>query len=206
MTNNKISNLIKVASVLLLLSGVSVTPASANDESGIAFGVHAGYQGYSGVANLCETTARAAALEARQDVRYECDRAALMGGAHIRFRIAPEHSIVAAARISGDHELKFSSANTVTIPFSVTTGSVAYEYIASLAPDVDGFLKAGYHTSDWEVNHELLSEAATGRFSGFVLGGGFRYNENLILGYEYFDAGDELDGGHAIYAGVEFGL
>lgn len=203
MTNNKISNLIKAAAVLLLLSGVSVRPAAAND---IAFGVHAGYQGFTGVADLCETQARATALAATVNVNYECDRAALMGGVHIRLGMAPEHSIMIAARTSGDHELKFSSASTITIPFSVTTGSVAYEYITSLAPDVDGLLRVGYHTSDWEINHELLSEVATGRFSGFVLGGGFRYNENLILGYEYFDAGDELDGGHAIYAGVEFGL
>ena len=205
MTNNKILNLLKVAAVLLLLSGVSVRPAGANE--GIAFGVHAGYQGFTGVGSLCENTAKAIATAATTIVSFECDRATLMGGAHIRFRMAPEHSIVAAARISGDHELKFSSANTVTIPFSVTTGSAAYEYIAPIGgPDVEGFLKAGYHFSDWEINHEALNEDNTGGFNGFVLGGGFRYNETLILGYEYFDAGEELEGGHALYAGVEFGL
>ena len=205
MTNNKILSLLKAAAVLLLLFGVSVRPAAAND---VAFGVHAGYQGFSGVASLCENLAKEAVRGRNLTVRYECARAALMGGAHIRLRMAPEHSIMIAARTSGDHDLKFdfSPGSDVTIPFSVTTGSVAYEYIASLAPDVDGLIKVGYHTSDWEIEHELLSEAETGGFSGFVLGGGFRYNETIILGYEYFDAGDELEGGHALYAGVEFNL
>ncbi len=205
MTNNKILNLLKAAAVLLLLSGVSVRPSAAND--GIAFGVHAGYQGFSGVASLCENTAKALAMTLRTTVRYECDRATLMGGAHIRFQMAPQHSIVAAARISGDHELKFSTTNSVTIPFSVTTGSAAYEYIAPIGgPDVEGFLKAGYHFSDWEIDHEAINEGNTGDFNGFVLGAGLIYNETLIVGYEYFDAGDELEGGHALYAGVEFGL
>ena len=211
MTNNKILNLLKVAIVLLLLSGVSMRPAAANDELGIAFGAHAGLQGFSGVASLCERLARETVNAiGRGSVRYECETSAFVGGAHIRLRIAPQHSIVAAGRISGDYDLKFNfseGGREAVIPFSVTTGSVSYEYIAPLGgPDTEGFIKAGYHTSEWEISHPELTEGNTGDFNGFMLGAGLMYDQTFVLGYEYLQADADLEAGHVFYAGAEFSL
>ena len=201
MTNNKILNLLKVAAAFLLLSGTWAMPIAANgdEELGISIGVHAGRQSFD-VDVLC-----AKLQEEGSQTSHECYTAAWMGGMHIRFRIGEQHALVVTGRTSGEHEFKFTGrGGERTTPFSVTTGTAVYEYTLGKSGSEGFFIRAGYHISDWEITNSVGRGA--GDFSGAVLGAGFKYSENFILGYEYFDGGDDLDGGQVFYVGAELPL
>ena len=205
MTNNKISNLIKVVAVFVILCGASARPQAANggDTGDIAIGFTFGTQLFSGIRKSCEDL-----LEPRHIVKAVCDRAALAGGPHLRIGLAPHHSIIFSYRISGDYE--DTKTNTegaeFTERYSSSTGSLAYQIRVPLGEfDTEGFIKAGYHSTDFDVKDTSGDEFTVDR-DGVLFGVGVVYNEHLLLGYEYFDAGDRIEGGHVLYLGAEFSL
>ena len=190
MINNNISNMRRIVAALFLLwTGA----ANSEDGLGVAVGFQLGVHGFTGVSNLCL---------ANTLCTYE--NTALTAAPYLRLGLSPEHSVVAAYRHGDNQEVVQTRilAGTVAADFSVRTTSLAYEYRPPVGmPDLEAFLKVGYHNSKFHVPQADDSES----FSGILLGGGFVVDEQFIVGYEYFDA-DDLDGGHYIYLGVEFGL
>lgn len=201
MTNNKIMNLIKVAAVLLLLCGMVARPQAADsDDIGIAIGVTFGTQFFSGIENGCEESLS-------PGWGYVCDRAALVGSPYLRIEAAPHHSVIFAYRISGEYEQTYmhTSGREIRRPYSTSTGSLAYEYRAPFGGTgkEEAFIKAGYHFTEADLENPGPGDI-THEMDGVLLGVGVVYNETLLAGYEYFDAGEDFDNGHLFYLGVEF--
>ena len=203
MTNNKISNLIKVVAVFVLLCGASAMPRAADGDRDIAIGFTFGIQVLSEIRAACDSW-----LD-QEITGYVCDRAALAGGPYLRIGLAPHHSLMLAYRFSDEYEqtLKYSAGGVRTRPYSFLSPSIAYQYRLPLGGfDTEGFLKVGYHFTEFEWD-----DSAEGKYTddvdGVLLGGGLVYEENFVLGYEYsdFDAEGDING-HAFYMGAEFSL
>ena len=208
MTNNKTSNLIKVAVVFLLLCVTSVRSFAENGDDGldVALGFSLGMHHFAGTGDLCRNLQRETK---HSNCAYEWG--ALYISPYLRLGLAPRHSVIAAYQLGDDNELSLNNSicidNLLTIcpadrtaSFSVSSAVLAYEYRTLLGPDFEGFLKAGYHDSKFNRHGTTIG------INGIVLGAGGVYDKNILVGYEYMDAGDELKSGHAIYMGLEFGL
>ena len=200
MTNNKILNMRRVAVALLLLWAGA---ANGEDELKGAMGFQLGGHGFTNINYLCSGASLCT---------YE--RTAWTGAPYLRLKLSPHHSVLASYRVAGSQGVtpeRFRSIQNLdgttsfllvqeSASFYVKTTSLAYEYRHPLGmPDLGAFLKIGYHSSKLEQANDSDS------FGGILLGGGFVLNDLLIAGYEYFDAGD-LEHGHYLYLGVEFGL
>ena len=203
MINNKITNMRGIVAALLLLwTGV----ANGEDGPGVALGVQLGGHGFTNVSGLCSAS------------RCTYDRAAPTVAPYLRLELSPQQAVMVAYRHGGSQEVtqeRLTSApssiidgsNTLILvkevgSFSVSTTSLAYEHRLPLGmPDWEAFLKVGYHNSKFNVPQ--ANDSAS--FSGILFGGGFVLNELFVAGYEYFDA-DDLEHGHYLYLGVEFGL
>ena len=211
MINNKILNLLKVASILLLVCTVSVRSFAENGDDGldVAVGFKLGVQGFTGAGDLCGNL-----LRETKKIVCTYERTALYGAPYIRLGLAPRHSVMASYNIADNHDLELRgntctslddvscqlAARDRTTSFQVSSAVLAYEYRTLLGPDIEGFLKAGYHDSKLNRDAKMIG------INGIVLGAGFVYDENILVGYEYMDAGEELKSGHALYMGVELGL
>ena len=194
MINKKISNLIKVAAIFVLLCGASARPQAADDSGvGVAIGFTLGAQALTKTREVCE---------AERAQSYECDQAALSGGPYLRVELAQRHSLMLAYRLTDKYEYTFTtSRGTYTDSFSSASSSIAYQYRLPLgSSDTEGFLKAGYHFTDFEFDTETVD------LDGLLFGGGLVYKENFVLGYEFLNLDDSFRDGHAFYMGVEFGL
>ena len=201
MLNNNILNKRGVAVALILLWACV---ANGEDELEVALGVQLGAHGFTNVSHLCKA-----------NVRCTYKLAAPTLAPYLRLELSPQHSVIAAYRLGFNQKMEETNSTpittsqvttffTTTTPagFTVRTTSLAYEFRPPLGiPDWEAFLKIGYH------NSKLSAARAedSGSFGGILLGGGVVQNELLIAGYEYFDAGD-LEHGHYLYLGVEFGL
>ena len=197
MTNNKILNMRRVAVALLLLWAGA---ANGEDELKGAMGFQLGGHGFTNINYLCSGASLCT-----------YDRTAWAGAPYLRMKLSSHHSVLAAYRVGGSQEvtperlsIPTSGGSPIFIKesksFYVKTTSLAYEYRHPLEmSDLGAFLKIGYHSSKLEQANNSDS------FGGILLGGGFVLNDLLIAGYEYFDAGD-LEHGHYLYLGVEFGL
>lgn len=203
MTNNKIPNLIKVVAIVALLCGLSARPQAADDDIGVAIGFTFGMQFLTGVEDSCD-----AALEPGWG--YVCDRAALVGSPYLRIEAAPQHSAIFAYRISGDYEQTWThvSGRELRRPYSFSTSSLAYEYRAPFGGTgkEEAFIKVGYHSTKITGKDARGEGDVTEKRDGPLFGVGIVYDESLLGGYEYFDAGDDFEGAHLLYVGLELGL
>ena len=206
MTNNKISNLIKVVAVLALLCGLSARPQAAHGDDGhTAIGFTLGTQMMTKVREVCDEWLQ------RGGAGYVCDRAALVGGIHLRVGLDPHRSLMLGYRISDEYEQTFmyaSSRPPNTRPYSFQSRSIAYQHRFPLgASDTKGFLKVGFHFTEFEIDDNEVGEYTRNQ-DGVLLGAGLVYRENLIFGYEFSELEDNTNdtNGHAVYMGVEFTL
>ena len=197
MTNNNTLNMRGVAVALLLLWAGT---ANGEDELNAAMGLQLGGHGFTGLNHLCSES------------RCTYESTAWTAAPYLRLELSPQHSVIAAYRQGGSQEVTqggLVSFPTLTNPsnfvyiettasFSVRTTSLSYEHRLPLGmPDLEAFLKIGYH------NSKLSAAGESESFGGILLGGGAVLNDLLIAGYEYFDA-DDLEHGHYLYLGVEF--
>ena len=208
MTNQKTSNIIKVAAIFLLLCGASARPQAADgsDTGDLAIGFTFGTQVLSNMREACDTW-----LQSGGGASYTCERAVLVGSPYLRVGLAPRHSLMFAYSFSSEYEQTFTRFNgsSYTVTRSLQSGSIAYQHRLPLGEtDTEGFLKIGYHFT--EVKGD---DSEDGKFSGdddgVLLGAGIVYGDSFILGYEFLDyeEGDGIDiNGHSFYIGAEFSL
>ena len=211
MANNKILDLLKVAVLCLLLCATSMKSFAENGdgELDVALGFQLGGHGFTGISsNLCPNLQR----ESKNNTCGYVRNTALYGAPYLRLGLAPHHSVMVSYNLTDEIELKLTRFCIGQEPSCVLAGErpafislrsavMAYEYRTPLgALDLEGSLKAGYHDSKFNRN------GATVGVNGIVLGAGFVYDENILVGYEYLDAGEELKIRHSLYMGVEFGL
>ena len=206
MTNNKISNLIKVAAVFVLLCGASARPQEADggDTGDVAIGFTFGTQVFSDVRKACDTWLQAGGAS------YSCERAALVGSPYLRVALAPRHSLMVAYSLSSKYDQTFTrrDGSSYTLTQSLQSPSLAYQHRLPLDADIEGFLKVGYHFTKIKGN-----DSEDGKYTadddGVLLGAGIVYGDHFILGYEFSDY-EENDGidinGHSFYIGAEFSL
>lgn len=207
MSNNKISNLIKITAIFVLLCGASARPQAADggDTGDLAIGFTFGTQVFSDVRKACDTWLQAGGAS------YACERAVLVGSPYLRVVLAPRHSLMLAYSLSSEYDQTFTRRNgsSYTLTQSLQSGSIAYQHRLPLGgSDTEGFLKIGYHFTEIKGD-----DSEDGKYTfdedGVLLGAGIVYGDNFILGYEFSDY-EENNGidinGHSFYIGAEFSL